>query len=223
MPDAKFTPNPSTYKQVIANMQAIQDTVTKLGDLDKLDDNLIETLGKLNLTLSTISKNINTMSKTISDLDKKTDELDKTVNQPPETGGIVNTDDGMKVVGVHVNTESSDVNTTINTYVQGVTWEFKKASVIGLSGKPGVVDPYVAVMTVKRDTPLEGEPSTLDTTDFQIAYGSEGLNIYRRPAISDTKWGDWKGLEIDNSKQIIESTTQPTNQKAGDYWAEPIE
>lgn len=202
------SPSPSTYKQVINNMQSIEKL---LKSLNEMDEDLDEALVRIN--------------KELASLGNKITALDKVVTESPETGDITTTPTGMKVVGVHVNTKNCDVDTVLKDYTHGVTWEFKSASVIGLAGKTGVTDSYISVMTVKRDAPLDDEPATLKTTGFQIGYGSDGLNIYRRAAESDTKWKDWVGLELDVEihQQIVESASQPTDQNVGDYWAQPIE
>ena len=151
---------------------------------------------------------------------------DKVLNPDPttNTGDIVSTDDGVKVVGVHTNTTNKDSDTAPNSYKQGLTLELKKAEVIGLKGQDGITKDYIFVITLNQDTAIAGETAVASGkySIQQIAYGDTAGIEYSRVNTSDTKWGDWSKMSGEGGNQFVQSDTEPTDQKAGDYWCEPI-
>lgn len=196
MPNSdKKTPLASTYQQVLENMEAI----AALGDLSNLPMDMKE----------------------IAETVKK---LQDSMIKPPEggTNDVVTTDDGSKVLGNHLNTGSAEENTDIADYKRGVTFEVKNVKVIGLSKEDGMTGAYCMVMTVNRDTAIEGEPESIEFVPFQVAFATEGAFLYIRHTTSDGEWGKWTVLSGGGGGNEIISATQPTGQKAGDYWCQPI-
>ena len=121
MPDSKnVVINPSTYKQVVENAKKILELLDSAGDI------------------TNITEDITTIKGDITDINKILEQLKKLVINPPATGDIINTDDGLKVIGVHINTSKKDENTPINDYQQGITFEFKNTTVIGVNSLPGM-------------------------------------------------------------------------------------
>ena len=151
---------------------------------------------------------------------------DKILNPDPttNTGDIVNTEDGVKVVGIHTNTTNKDTDTAPNSYKQGLTLELKKTDAINLKDMEGITKDYVFVITLNQDSAIAGESAVASGkySIQQIAYADTAGIEYSRVNTSDTKWGDWSKMSGEGGKQIIQSDTQPTDQKAGDYWCEPI-
>src|SRR5699024_1830026 len=133
MPDSKnVVINPSTYKQVVENAKKILEFLDSAGDITNITEDITNIKGD------------------ITDINKILEQLKKLVINPPATGDIINTDDGLKVIGVHINTSKKDENTPITDYQQGITFEFKNTTVIGVNSLPGMSSgPYCAVMTVK--------------------------------------------------------------------------
>lgn len=190
----KKQPLPSTYQQVLANMEAIAG----LGNLSELPMNLEEIA--------------NTVKK-----------LEDTIVNPPAGGAssdVITTEDGSKVLGNHLNTGNAEVDTPLDEYTRGVTFEVKNVTIVGLNEKDGMTDAYCMVMTVKRDSAIEDEPEAISFTPFQVAFSTSGACLYIRHQ-SDTGWDEWQGLSGGGSKEIV-SDTQPDKQKAGDYWCQPI-
>ena len=194
-----FKIDPSTYKQVVKNAQALAN----LGDL------------------SDVPYDINQLYEYVN-------QLKEMILDAPSTGGdgdvTVDTEGNMKVIGIHVNTSNSEVNNLIADYNQGITFEIKNTQVIGIRGSEGFSGNYCLVQTAKQDASLEGEPNTIDGfTAFQIAYGTDGLYMCRRDAQPDGRWGEWS--EISGARgggQIIQADVQPEDQEEGDYWMQPI-
>ena len=89
-----FKIDPSTYKQVVKNAQALAN----LGDL------------------SDVPYDINQLYEYVN-------QLKEMILDAPSTGGdgdvTVDTEGNMKVVGIHVNTSNSEVNNLIADYNQG--------------------------------------------------------------------------------------------------------
>ena len=207
MPDSKnVVINPSTYKQVVENAKKILELLDSVGDITNITED-------------------------ITDINKILDELKGLIINPPATGDIINTDDGLKVIGVHINTSKKDENTPITDYQQGITFEFKNTTVIGVDSLPGMSSgPYCAVMTVKQDSSITGESGPITTTPFQIAYSVGEFYFYRRNVTDGNAWGEWLQQQLgggggsggDYRQQIIQSETEPVGQEVGDYWAEPI-
>lgn len=191
----KKVPLASTYQQVLENMEALAN----LGNLSNLPMDLEEIA--------------NTVKK-----------LEETIVNPPEGGAssdVITTEDGSKVLGNHLNTGNAEDDTPLDSYTRGVTFEIKNVSVVGLSGKDGMTDDYCMVMTVKRDSAIENEPEELNFTPFQMAFSSSGACLYIRHQ-GEAGWGEWKGLSGNGGSNEIISESQPDNQKAGDYWCQPI-
>lgn len=194
-----FKIDPSTYKQVVKNAQALAN----LGDL------------------SDVPYDINQLYEYVN-------QLKEMILDAPSTGGdgdvTVDTEGNMKVIGIHVNTSNSETNNLIADYNQGITFEIKNTQVIGIRGSEGFTGNYCLVQTAKQDTSLEGEPNTIDGfTAFQIAYGTDGLYMCRRDAQPNGQWGEWS--EISGARgggQIIQADVQPEDQEEGDYWMQPI-
>lgn len=214
MPDSKnVVINPSTYKQVVENAKKILELLDSAGDITNITEDITNIKGD------------------ITDINKILEQLKKLVINPPATGDIINTDDGLKVIGIHINTSKKDENTPITDYQQGITFEFKNTTVIGVNSLPGMSSgPYCAVMTVKQDSSITGESGPITTTPFQIAYSVDEFYFYRRNVTDGNAWGEWLQQQLgggggsggDYRQQIIQSETEPVGQEVGDYWAEPI-
>ena len=194
-----FKIDPSTYKQVVKNAQALAN----LGDL------------------SDVPYDINQLYEYVN-------KLKEMILDAPSTGGdgdvTVDTEGNMKVIGIHVNTSNSETNNLIADYNQGITFEIKNTQVIGIRGSEGFTGNYCLVQTAKQDASLEGEPNTIDGfTAFQIAYGTDGLYMCRRDAQPDGQWGEWSEISVARGGgQIIQADVQPEDQEEGDYWMQPI-
>ena len=158
----------------------------------------------------------------------RTVQLLKHTEPGTASGDVVNTDNGIKVVGVHVNTTNVTENTTINNYTQGITYEIKSTEAIGLKGKPGVSGAYCMLVTFKQDATLAGESTVSEFVPFQIAYGTDGMVMYKRTANStDNTWSEWVTTEqVKPRTQVIETddNNQPADdvQIAGEYWMENL-
>lgn len=198
---ANFSMDPSTYRQVLKNAQALAN----LGDL------------------SDVPYDINQLYNIVN-------ELKEMIMDSPGTGGnsdiTQGEDGGAKVIGVHVNTTNSEENTLIENYNQGVTFEIKNTQVIGIKGRTGFTGDYCALQTIKQDSSIEGESETpINFTAFQIAYGTDGLYMCRRDALADGSWGEWSEISgaTGSGGQIVDSETQPEDQNEGDYWMQHID
>ena len=118
--------------------------------------------------------------------------------------------------------------TTINNYTQGITYEIKSTEAIGLKGKPGVSGAYCMLVTFKQDATLAGESAVSEFVPFQIAYGTDGMVMYKRTANStDNTWSEWVTTEqVKPRTQVIETddNNQPADdvQIAGEYWMENL-
>lgn len=157
---------------------------------------------------------------------KRVQELaDKILNADPSTGGdVVNSEEGIKVVGLHINTNNTDTDLTINQYKNGVTYEFKNVDVLKLTDTNGFIPGYCLLMTINKDGRIEGESDT-EFTGFQIAFtNGDTYGQYRRNATSDTTWGEWMSLSgtTGGSSDWQHSDTQPEDQAEGGYWCQPI-
>lgn len=205
------TPNPSTYRQVIENMAKI---FSISGNLDLL----MESVGNV----SDLPLTVKEMSEIV---DKLNDMFLKTDSSGGTSGGdLVATDNGVKIIGVHVTTSNSEVDTPASEYPQGLTVELKNVSVIGLSGKTGMESPYCFVFTMVKDSSLSGEPEEIDYKPMQLAFANSLMYTYARFADTpDSEWGTWKEREEQTVRQqIVDSTSEPTDQLEGEYWLELI-
>jgi len=222
--------NPSTYKQVVENMEKVAQLVDELKTLTGKVDTDEESIKSLSDKIDAMSKELGDLTdlpmtvKEMYDVIKEVE--DKVLNPDPttNTGDIVSTDDGVKVVGVHTNTTNKDSDTAPNSYKQGLTLELKKAEVIGLKGQDGITKDYIFVITLNQDTAIAGETAVASGkySIQQIAYGDTAGIEYSRVSTSDTKWGDWSKMSGEGGNQFVQSDTEPTDQKVGDYWCEPI-
>lgn len=223
--------NPSTYKQVVENMEKVAQLVLDLQALT----------GKVNedeADIKSISDQVKKMAEELGDLtdlpmtvkemyDVIKEVEDKILNPDPSTstGDIVSTDDGVKVVGIHTNTTDKDTDTAPNTYKQGLTLELKNAESIGLKGMDGITKDYVFVITLSQDTGIAGESAVAEGkySTQQIAYGDTAGIEYSRVS-NGTDWDEWAKMSGEGGTQFIQSDTQPAAdaQKPGDYWCEPI-
>ena len=201
----------STYKQVVENMNKIADFDQLLVFIGDLTDFPFDSFNEL--------------AQIVKELQ------DKLINitEPGENGDVVNTENGFKVIGIHVNTSNSETNTLPNEYKQGITFEIKNTDVIGLKGKAGVSENYCLIMTAVQDSKLENETVIDGFTAFQFAYGTDGLVLYKRTATDDmSAWEEWTGQELGGEarQQFIqtEDNTQPGEhvQLAGEYWMETL-
>lgn len=244
---------PSTYKQVVKNMQdilaqleilnSINDKVnsydTKFDEINSNFTTINQSFEKINTELVTINSSIEKLGDltdfpygSITELAEKVEELEDKLLKHTEpgtaSGDVVNTDNGIKVVGVHVNTTNVTENTTINNYTQGITYEIKSTEAIGLKGKPGVSGAYCMLVTFKQDATLTGESTVTEFVPFQIAYGTDGMVMYKRTANStDNTWSEWVTTEqVKPRTQVIETddNKQPADdvQIAGEYWMENL-
>lgn len=222
--------NPSTYKQVVENMEKITQLIEELKALTGKVETDEESIKTLSAKIEAMSKELGDLTDlpmTVKEMYAVIKEVeDKILNPDPatNTGDIVNTEDGVKVVGIHTNTTNKDTDTAPNSYKQGLTLELKKTDAINLKDMEGITKDYVFVITLNQDSAIAGESAVASGkySIQQIAYGDTAGIEYSRVNTSDTKWGDWSKMSGEGGKQIIQSDTQPTDQKAGDYWCEPI-
>lgn len=189
--------NPSTYKQVLDNMTTIIE---------------------LSKTLSSMTG----LPATVDELSKTVAQLKNAIITPPETGGVITTPEGAKVVGLHSNTANAEVNTAPNSYTQGFTLELKSTAAIGLSGRDGITKPFVFVLTFTQDI-IEGETPVSEGkyAPMQLAFADMSSDIYVRSATNNV-WGEWTSQDSEFVSPIIQSDTEPVNQPVGHYWCEPI-
>lgn len=255
---------PSTYKQVVKNMEDILNQLNLLNTInekingydEKIDgisskmdefskeletisnsfDTINDDITKINQELETIKTSVDKIGDlsdlpydTIADLGDKVVELEKKLLESTDpgtaTGDIVNSDDGMKVIGIHVNTTNVTENTTINNYTQGITYEIKSTEAIGLKGKTGVSGAYCMLVTFKQDATLTGETTVSEFVPFQIAYGTDGMITYKRTAnTADNTWNDWETAEVRTQIIETENNTEPAAdvQITGEYWMENL-
>lgn len=218
----------STYQQVVKNM----DDLLKYGDVIQEIEKYIEILG--DLTEDFPFESLLELALIVKQLQEQMDHLLQITDpsNPGDNGDIIITDDGIKVIGIHINTSNSNENTPPNGYKQGITYEIKNTEVIGLKGQQGVTKDYCLVMTAVQDSRIEGVEETIEGfTAFQLAYGTDGLILYKRDATSDmSSWGQWVSLSGGSggeaTKQFIqtENNQQPEEgvQVTGDYWMETL-
>lgn len=269
---------PSTYKQVVKNMEDILNQLNVLNmisekingyddkftevstKLDSYDEKFTEVSSKIDefgTEFDTISASVDTINNSITNINQELEtintsiakigdlsdlpydsvaelgnkvvELEKKIldNTDPGTskGDIVNTDDGMKVIGVHMNTTNVTENTTINNYTQGITYEIKSTEAIGLKDKTGVSGAYCMLVTFKQDATLTGETAVSEFVPFQVAYGTDGMIMYKRTAnTTDDTWNEWETTEVRTQIIETEDNTEPAAdvQIAGEYWMENL-
>lgn len=212
-PAPKPVPNPSTYRQVIENMEKILSVKV---NIDQLMDS-VGNVAELPLTI-----------KDIADIVEKLKILFLDPKDPGTGGDIVTTENGVKIIGVHVNTTNIDVDMLASDYPQGLTVELKSVGVIGLAGKPGMVHPYCFLFTMKKDSPIDGEPENVDYVPMQVAFANDAMYLYSRFAAKDTgAWGGWKERQEqpqqDGHQQIVDSVSEPIGQREGDYWLQLLD
>ena len=143
--------NPSTFIQVRENMEKLIELVNRVNelaettsDISVIKDQIIiikdqiidinEKLNDLNLDQAQLDL-INAKLDKLGDLTNVTitiEEIQQVINEinnkilnpdPTKPGDIIDTDDGVKVVGIHTNTTDKDNDTTPDTYKQGLTLE----------------------------------------------------------------------------------------------------
>lgn len=230
-------PLPSTFQQVVENMENIK----------------LEILPIIDIIKNTILPNW--------DPNKPLDvDTDNDVVYDPDTGT-------MRVIGITVIIEHKDEDLPPDQYLRDITWELKNANVIGLAGKPGITLDYVTLRTVKMTRAtginypawqcafgdgtmemyyrqarpdntwgdwvrvidlkriLEQDPEIfkqclLDLLEIYPDIFKEYLeNIFNRYPDMFTEI-----IETASHRQILESNTQPEEgvQEIGDYWFQPI-
>lgn len=207
--------DPSTFRQVVKNMErtlAISEKLTVL----------LESVGE-----------VTELPLTIKDIAAIVDELKKKLLDPMDkgTGGdLVSTENGIKIIGIHVVTKNSDVDLLASEYPQGLTVELKNTAVIGLADKTGMVQPYCFMFTMKKDSPIDGEPETVDYSPMQVAFSNSMMYMYSRFADSpDGAWGEWKERQEqtiepgENRQQIISSVNEPVGQVENEYWLQILD
>lgn len=253
--------NPSTFVQVRENMekliqlvQQVNELAETTSDISVIKDQIIvikDQIIDINEKLNDLSLDQSELDAIRADLDKLGDltnvnitieEIQNVINDindkilnpdPTKPGDIVDTDDGVKVVGIHTNTTDKDNDTTPDAYKQGLTLELKKASAVGLSGKTGIDKEYVFVMTFVQDTSIKTESAVAAGTYTcqQVAYADIAGTQYSRISSDGTSWGEWAEMSgtggdtpiiPDQHLQWVESETEPTDQVSGDYWCEPL-
>lgn len=250
--------NPSTFIQVRENMEKLIELVNRVNelaettsDISVIKDQIIiikdqiidinEKLNDLNLDQAQLDL-INAKLDKLGDLTNVTitiEEIQQVINEinnkilnpdPTKPGDIIDTDDGVKVVGIHTNTTDKDNDTTPDTYKQGLTLELKKASAVGLSGKTGIDKEYVFVMTFVQDSSIKAE-NAVETGSYtcqQVAYADIAGTQYSRISTDGTSWGEWAEMSGTGTPtgtphlQWVESETEPMDQVSGDYWCEPL-
>lgn len=252
--------NPSTFVQVRENMEKLIELVNRVNELAEstsdisiIKDQIIvikDQIIDINEKLNDLSLDQSELDSIRADLDKLGDltnvnitieEIQNVINSindkilnpdPDKPGDIVDTDDGVKVVGIHTNTTDKDTDTTPDQYKQGLTLELKKASAVGLSGKTGIDKEYVFVQTFVQDSSIKSEAAVEagKYTCQQIAYADIAGTQYSRVAEVGGSWSSWAAMSgsgeapapVEQHTQWIQSETEPTDQLAGDYWCEPL-
>jgi len=167
------------------------------------------------------------------------DLLEKTIfnKDPPKPNEPVSDvifnyiDQRMKALGVTMNTDDKDKILRPIDYLRDVTWELKKISVIGLTGKIGFNLSYCTLLTVRVH-----DPNVVGYPTWQCAYGDVNMELWYRQATDGYTWGKWIKvhdvkrmlneypdlIEKLSHRQIIMSDSQPTDQEEGDFWIETI-
>lgn len=173
---------------------------------------------------SSFKINPSTYKQVLENAQRLNELAEKILDADPSTGGdVVNTDEGIKVIGLHVGTSNADVALGINEYKQGVTFEFKNVAVLNLTDLDGFVPGYCLLMTINKDSRVSGE-ADIDFTGFQIAFtNGDEYGQYRRNATGDTTWTDWMNLSgTSGGSGWLYGAEQPEDQDEGGYWCQPI-
>ena len=150
-----------------------------------------------------------------------------------DTGALVPSDDGVKVLGIHVNTKDPDTIGAPSTYKTGVTYEIKRIpsdlrSEEGFSGET-----YCLLVTHTVDSKIDGEAavSTYNSFNpFQIIYVPGNVYYYKRFATSlSDSWGNWASSKPVIPAQrtmaemaVIAADSSGLDQLTGEFWYEPL-
>lgn len=214
MPD---TMNPSTFLQVRENMERLSQFFDSSGE---------EGGG---LTLEEIQNLLNQIQQDITEINEAINPSD------PGTGGsttgdtMINNEGVLQVYGVRLQTGFYNVSTTPNSYTRDVTFELKTPTAVGLNGREGFTGNFCLVITYKHNLQKGESAATFNYLPQQIAYGSNMFSYTRTSARNGASWGAWSevsGGDVEPSQVtfpvFVESVSEPTNQKANDYWLEPI-
>ena len=223
--------NPSTYIQVRENMEKLMALVSKVNEISEATgdiDTIKDEIAKINEDIDKLG-DLSDVPMTIKEITTIIEEINnKILNPEPDAGGdLINTEDGVKVIGIHANTTDSENDTAPNAYKQGMTLELKKASAVGLSDKEGINKEYVFVLTFVQDSSIKGESAIANDkySCQQVAYADIAGVQYSRTSSDNIAWSDWAEMSGSGSGHIqwVESTTEPVDQLSGDYWCEPLD
>lgn len=162
--------------------------------------------------------------------------LDDAVFNPDQSNGtdiVIDPDNILKVVGITVITDNMDQPGRPCDYTRNITYELKAVDAIGLSGKEGIGNSHILVMTVN----MSGSTG-IDYPIWQCAYGDIDMAMFFHTAKDTETWNDWvevtnlatmlekneELLEKLSHRQFITSDNQPAAdaQEEGDYWLQPV-
>lgn len=225
MADEKLTPNASTYKQVVQNMDDIANLKKNVKDVQ-------EEIGGTGEPGSgggtSIKEQIKDINSDITNIDKEIVKINKVVDKMAEgmdvsaTGDVYGKFPDLKVIGIHANTDKTDENTPPSGYKRDITYEIKSVEAIGLTGKEGMTSKYCLMVTTTIASQI-GE-TDINFKPFRMAYGNSLKRFYSEATDDDT-WGNWTEEEKPRGNvNIITSETEPEQnaQTTGDFWFQEL-
>ena len=225
---------PSTYQQVVENANKLAEHTTSINSLASIvgdaSSGLVSEVNKLDLTIygdgtaanPGLADKVEDIASAMDAIEESVDEINETIfNDDPTTEG--NSDihfdpetGEMCVTNITIITENAGVNSQPSAYERDITYEFKLASAVGLSGYDGITATHVLIITHCCTD------SSINYPVWQAAIGDSEMKMYQRVATSASVWGAWTPVSGDSHRQIVDSDTQPSGQEVGDYWLETI-
>lgn len=198
--------DPSSWNQIKKNMKRLKDISDQLGKIEEvLKDQGVSSLKEL------LEKIFNNIGKVETDLAEITSKLEGLIEKiEKETGTITNI-----VINVDKDTQPTE-------YIYDYTFEIKRVSVIGLTGKRGFKNlTHCLVQTVKMIKNNEDAKFI----PYQIATGTDGgMKQYIRMAKpsggsgSLLVWDKWKELRYGTNIAVYPSKPASDEQVVGDIW-----
>lgn len=194
------SPDPSTYFQVLDNIEKINE--------------LIEFFSKTATTLGETKTTVDSIQERLTDPDDPDatifDQMDKLADTLEALQG-----------NLTFVTNSITVSNNPSSYNNNITYEIKQAGAIGLGSDYGY-ESTEHVLLITYST-----ANIADTTlkSYQLATAN-GKKRWFRQAVSDTNWGPWstdESVAVEESNGWAYSETQPTDQSEGDFWITPID
>ena len=200
------TPDPSTYYQVLQNMNMILKNAKLIVDIATK----VQTIeGQMVIDPDNPSK---TWQDIVNELQKSIDEIESATS-----------------AGIEINTSSISTNNVPSSYKDDVTYEIKLADAIGLATTEGYDGTsHVLVQTISTK---DIENCTLKS--FQVA-SNNGTTRWIRHDDGNDVWTGWIAdstkSETDGEGEVVKSTswilsdTQPADdaQVEGDYWFQTL-